>query len=237
MNETPPEKWFSIFGLVILAKTDFLAGAAFVISVITALISITAAGYQFYGFVRGARLELYPPDTGYIFFEMYANGIVATRVAGQITVTNSGDTGQNGVLGDVSVEIQVGSKKFNEHWFSFASISRKDTKLVIEPKESAHSVVVNGGSAVSQVVTFSSIARDCNPEGKGEAKCDGGADFVSDTDFLKALSPGQSLGLTFSASVPGKTHPLQARCAILITQDLITILAANDWYAARCYKK
>jgi hypothetical protein len=229
MIDDPPERWFSFFGLVVMRKTDLLAAAAFVISLSTAV-------YQFVGFMRGAQLEIYHPDTVYIYFDLYANGVIATRFGGQMTATNSGDTGQNGVLRELALEIQAGPKKFNEQWFSFATVSRKGTELSVEPKETAHSLVVNGGSAVSQMVTFSPRVRDCNPGNANvPTNCNDNSDYISDTEFLNALVPGKTMRLTFLGTIAGKNKTLQTSCSVFITQDLITILAANDWYAARCF--
>src|SRR4051794_40492617 len=89
-GDKPPEKWFSLFGLVVVRKTDLLAATAFALSA-------SAILFQLWEFMRGASPSIYYPDTVYVYFDRYANGITATRFAGQISFTNSGASGHNTV--------------------------------------------------------------------------------------------------------------------------------------------
>jgi hypothetical protein len=235
--------------LIVVRKTDLLAAAAFILSVST-------AAYQLWGFARGANVTLYHPDTVYIYFDLYANGITATRFAGQVSLINSGEAGQNAIVRDLSLAIDVGATKFEEHWLSFAVVSRKSTALVIEPKESAHPLLVAGGSAVGQLVTFSPRVRDCGqhaselntrrrhrfvlrqnqPAGDGTNRepCSDTADYISDTSFLSELSARNRIKLKFSGTLVGSEKLLESSCSIAITPDLQSTLAENDWYAAKC---
>src|SRR4029078_4115529 len=106
-RHNPPENWFTFLGLVIVRRTDLLAGAAFVLSLSTVV-------YQAWQFVRGANPQMYHPDTVFVYFDQYANGVTGTRFAGQLSFTNDGEVGQNAIIRDVSLSARIGAKKIEE---------------------------------------------------------------------------------------------------------------------------
>lgn len=222
-----PEKWFSFFGLIVLRRTDLLAAAAFILSLSTIL-------YQTWNFMKGASPAIYPPDTLYVFFDRYPNGVTATRFAGQLSFTNGGEVGHNAIIRDVSANITVGSRKIEQYWLSFATVARRDTELDVQIKEAAHPFVINGGGAVSHMVTFSPRVKDCTTQIRGTADCQQGVDFVSDTEFLNILSQQKAFEVTFSGSIFDSRRKLDTKCMVSITEDLIQTMAKNNWYAARC---
>jgi hypothetical protein len=223
----PPERWFSLFGLVVVRRTDLLAAAAFVLSAST-------AGYQLWGFARGANVTLYHPDTVYIYFDLYANGVTATRFAGEVSFINSGEIGQNAIVRDLSLTIDVGTIKFEEHWLSFAEISRKETtKIDVKPKESAHPLLVPGGSAAGQLVTFAASISECDNSLATANSCNETLNYVSDIAFLRELSSGHQIQLKFKGTLIG-SKVVENSCTIRITEDMKLTLAGHDWYAAKC---
>lgn len=226
IGSDPPEKWFSFLGLVIVRRTDLLAAVAFTLS-------ISTISYQAWQFLRGANPAIFPPDTLYVYFDRYANGIIATRLAGQISFTNKGDTGHNAIIRDVSATITLGPRTINENWLSFAAVTRRDTALSLDIKETAHPVVVNGGSASSYMITFSPRAKDC-PVVDRAPSCNQAAEFVSDTEFLTLLSQEKKATVTFVAQVFDSKQSLKTLCTISITDDMFRTMAKNDWYATRC---
>ncbi|GIQ77094.1 hypothetical protein [Bradyrhizobium sp. RD5-C2] len=227
VDNSPPEKWFTILGLIIVRRTDLLAATAFVIS-------LSTLSYQLWQFAKGSNPIIYPPDTLYVFFDRYPNGVTATRIAGQLSFTNSGEAGHNAVLQDVSATIKLGERTIEEYWLSFGTVTRRDTEFTLEVKEAAHPFVVDGGGAVSHMVTFSPRVRDCVPQVSTTVTCQQGADFVTDIDFLKLLAPQKTLNVTFTGRVLGSSRTLKGNCSTSITDDFMQTLAKNDWYAARC---
>ena len=226
-SNPPPEKWFTLFGLVVVRRTDLLAAAAFALS-------ISTISYQLWQFVRGANPAMYHPDTVYVFFDKYANDVVATRFAGGVSFTNNGDAGHNAVIRDVSTTITVKNRTIEQYWTSFVTVSRRETELFTDIKESAHPVVVSGGSASSYTMTFSPRVRSCNLESRNNSACNPAADFVSDVEFLNLLSPNTTTNLKFNATVFNSRRNLESICTISVTDDMILTLAKNDWYSARC---
>jgi hypothetical protein len=221
--DKPPEKWFPLLGFVVVRKTDLLAGAAF-------LLAISAAAIQVVEYYRGARPLIFHPDTVYVYFDTYANNAVVTRIAGQISFTNTGALGRNAIIRDVAATIGVSAKTIEEHWQSFALVTRVGTVLQVEPKEAAHPLVVEGGNAGSQTVTFSPRVIDC----AGRTPCNVNENYASDTDFLGLLHANTKIGMKFVATTFESKLTLESSCDITITDDFIKILAENSWYAASC---
>jgi hypothetical protein len=223
----PPERWFKLLGLVVVTKTDLLAAAAFFLAVSTAI-------YQGWQFINGADVALYHPDTVYVFFDRYASRRVVTRFAGQISLTNTGAQGRDAILRELSMTISVGGKKFSERWTSFALVSRKGDRLSVEPKETAHPVPVNGGSAISHTISFAPVNRTCERPVKNEGSCNADADFVSDDDFLGLIQTNDRVDLTFVGTLFKSNRILTSMCTIEVTPRLRQMLPENDRFPAQC---
>jgi hypothetical protein len=218
-----PEKWFPLFGLVVVRKADALAAAAF-------LLAAWATGIQILDYLRGARPQLFHPDTIYVYFDRYANNIVATRIAGQISFTNDGAQGHSAIIRDVTATIEFGGRSIEQHWQSCALVTRVGTAVRADPKEAARPLVVEGGSASSQTVTFSPRIVDCT----GRNSCDATQNYVSDIDFLNLLKTDTKISLSFVATIFNTAAVTKSNCQIQVTEDLLKTLAENDWYAASC---
>jgi hypothetical protein len=177
---------------------------------------------------------MYHPDMLYVFFDQYVKGITATRIAGQISFTNKGDAGHNAIISDLSAVINVGGKSIEENWLSFATITGIDTQLKFEIKGSVHPVVVEGGNASSYMVTFAPQMRDCSANAHDVPACNRTQEYVSDVDFIKALSGSKSLTVTFEGSLVDSGTKLKSTCAASITDEMIRTIAMNNWYGAKC---
>ena len=229
--ERPPERWLSFLGFVIVAKADLLAAAAFLLS---------AAGliYQFSAWISGPKPSLYTPDVAYIFFDAYANNRVVTRLAGQVSLVNSGAMGHDTIVRSLEVTIEANGQPITvQNWMSFASVTRKDRDLVVTPLEAAHPFPVNAGSAVSRMVSFAPGDIACYATSNSSSVapgCDPDKWFVSDSDFLNRIAGASELRLTFSASIVGSSVPVKATCTVASGMGLLQYLAENNWFAARC---
>ena len=227
--EKPPERWLSFLGFVIVAKADLLAAAAF-------LLSVVGLVYQFSAWVRGPKPSLYAPDVVYVFFDAYANNRVVTRVAGQLSLVNSGAMGHDAIVRSIEATVVVrGQPVTVQNWMSFASVTRKERDLVVTPLESAHPFPVNAGSAVSRMISFAPGDIACFA-GAGPAApgCDPDKWFVTDSDFLNRIAGASELRLDFSAAIVGLDQPVKASCTMAAGTGLLQYLAENNWFAARC---
>jgi hypothetical protein len=91
------------------------------------------------------------------------------------------------------------------------------TQFSVEPKEATHPLVVNGGSALGQTVTFSPSARDCTFEQAASANsCDDTSDYLTD---VVALGLGRRGGgresLPHSAMGNAGAQGPQGECVIV----------------------
>jgi hypothetical protein len=113
-------------------------------------------------------------------------------------------------------------------------VTRSDTELLFEIKESAHPVVIEGGGATSYLVTFSPQVKDCAEKSPKLVNCNQAADFLSDTDFINELYVSPNIVVKFIGKVFDSRTELMTSCRASVTSDMITTIAMNSWYAARC---
>lgn len=218
----PPEPAFAFLGLTIVRKTDLLAATAFLLAAITTI-------YQFWGFVRGAELAMYPPDRVVLLFDKMADGRTIARLAGDLTLINSGQPGRDAVLRDVDAVLSLDGKPLSrQRWLSFARITRDGDKLSIVPEASAHPLQVAGGATISQTVSFAPRPEDCG----GTAPC--AANYIGWDDFIARLLAAKRLRIDFEARTFGSNALLRARCEITVSEALVFNLSANGWHSAAC---
>ena len=80
-----------------------------------------------------------------------------------------------------------------------------------------------------------SFAPQETPCAKGQ-RCNGEANFVDDLTFLKVLGEGDSIELTFEIQYVGRRDKQKVGCRIPISPGLVTYLAENSWFTARCIR-
>jgi hypothetical protein len=224
-DDKVPEKYFNFLGLVIVRKADLLAATAFVLATGSAL-------YQAGGYLRGARLSTFAPDAVLLFFDHYSDGASVARLAGQVTFINAGQQGRDGTIREAWVDVAGLGFTYRQYWTSFPSIEREDESLDVEQVEDAHPLQIAGEGTVSKLVGFAPRLDLCAPADN----CNVNNRFISDTEFLGLLinNVGKSIQVTFGATSFQSGSVAPSLCRVAITQALITYLAANDWYMARC---
>jgi len=228
----PPEHWFRFFGMVVIRKTDLLAGVAFVLAV-------TTTAYQLASVLSGPNPVLYHPETVYIFFDTSASQSTSARVAGQVALTNNADVGRSGIVKSVAVAMKVGTKTIQQPWLSFAKMYREGTVLHLEPKEFAHPLVIPGGSAESEMIAFASRVRDCvvRPAGQAAEPCEPYADYMSDDQFMSEIMTAEAIELTFTATLFDSSKKLESTCLVPITSRVKAVMAVNEWISVTCFTK
>jgi hypothetical protein len=220
-----PEKYFNFLGLIIVRKADLLAATAF-------LLAAGSTVYQMGGYLWGAHLKAFAPDPVAIYFDHYSDGEIVTRVAGQLTFTNSGQVGRNGTVREAWVDLSGAGLAIREYWASFPKLSRDGEALKIDAVDYAYALQVAGQTTVSKLTAFAPSMNSC----KGRSGCKVDSQFMSDVNFLSYLSlhVGKSLTLQFQATTFEGVAVTPATCEIPITDALITYLGANDWYMTTC---
>jgi hypothetical protein len=220
-----PELYFRFFGMIFVRKADLLAAAAFILA-------IGSAMYQVGGYLWGAHLHIYAPDRVLIFFDRYADQQVVTRVAGQLTFTNTGHQGRNGTVRDVWVDLTGPGLSTRQHWISFPKITRDGERLNIDQVEDAYPLLVPGEGTVSKLMGFAPRVDDC----RDRPGCAATSQYLSQSRALAALAAhiGSALRLEFHAATFQHGALKADTCEVRVTETLVTYLAANDWYMARC---
>ena len=226
-----PERWVSFLGFVLATKSDLLAAAAFLLS----LISVT---YQASLWLKGPSPSVYPPDLVYVFFDKYANNRTVVRFASQLSFVNTAEAGHDAIVRDISLEITAKGFDNIQEWLSFVTVQRDGTRLLVAPKEAAHPFPVVAGGAVSNTVSFAPVEQSC-PQVEVKSieenkSCDSDRYFVSDTDFLQKVGDIDALNLKFTVRFVGFSRAFVAFCTIQIGVAFRQYMSENDWFAARC---
>lgn len=218
----PPERYFSILGFIIVRKADLLAATAF-------LLALASTLYQLFGFLSGAQVHIFAPDSVAIFFDKYGDNSTVTRFAGQVTFTNNGQTGRNAAIRAAFVDVTVANRHFRQMWHAFGQIKRDRDALAFEPIADAYPLEVPGGGTISEMTAFAPEDRDCR-------NCQVHSNYINDTDFVKLLekSQGGTIRLSFAARTFQHSKLAPSVCEIRITQNLTKVLTENDWYIAHC---
>ena len=231
-SDKPPERWVSLFGFVIVTKSDLLAAAAFLLSLITVV-------YQFSSWVRGPAPSVYPPDVMYVFFDQYANNRTIVRFAAQLSFVNTAEAGHDAIVRDITLqESAKDDLSIKQQWLSFVTIQRDRTRLMVVPKEAAHPFPIIAGGAMSNTVSFAPLEQACLRSVNGSPKapiavaCDSDQYFVTDIDFLNKIADIDALTLQFSARIVGSGRPLVTSCTLPVGVALRQYLAENEWFAA-----
>ena len=223
-NEKAPERYFNFLGLVIVRKADLLAATAF-------LLAAGSTSYQVGGYLLGARLSTFAPAKVLVFFDHYSDGEIVTRFAGQLTFTNTGAIGRSGTIREAWIDVKGAGINLRQYWISFPEFARQEEGMKLEHAQEAFPLEVPGEGTVSKFTAYAPRVEciegpDCVPT----------QGYVSDTSFLKVLSAnvGGAVVLTFRANTFQGKDVAPSSCKLPITTELITFLAANDWFLGRC---
>jgi len=222
----PPEPYFQLFGFVLVRKADVLAATAF-------LLALLSTAYQFSGYLMGPRVRQFPPDRILIYFDKYPDGSVATRFAGQTTFSNAGLSGHGATIKDVILTVNGPGIQVRQRWNSFAVAERHDWHLSIKPQADAAALQVPGEQTLSRLITYAPAAERCALL----QKCKSSFPTPDDTVFLHAIDGhvGGSLTFTFASSTFEGSGIESVSCDVVLTAELVTALAASDWYLAPCF--
>jgi hypothetical protein len=217
-------KPLSFLGLKVQRKTDVLAATAFVLA-------LTGTLFQFYGFVRGARVSLYAPEFVTIFFDTYPNGDTVTRIAALMSYVNSGEATYGAIIRREKVEFAIGSSKYEQLWQSFQDIDREGASIVFKNGASAKPVPIPGASAISHSTVFAPRPVTCST---GEGQCSMFLNYIGKSDFIRSFGSHAEIVFDFSAQVLGSRSELRESCIVSLDSGLLALLMMNNWYYAIC---
>jgi len=209
-------------------KTDILALTSF-------LLSLCAIGSQFFGYVRGARVELFPPTV--VVLNSYKDDADGTRfllVEATMTYANRGETEYNDVEMQETLRFTApdgravtfsGLNNFDASWPD----DKDPNKLKLKDEKDAHPEVIPGRSAISHGTEFSAFNPQC-----AKQPCTENYITLDQAlyDYLK--KPGV-LELTFESKLLLDKKPHLARCRIDLAQVNVTLLQQRGWESVNCY--
>jgi hypothetical protein len=214
----------SVLGLLVARKTDILALTAF-------LIALFGTSFQLYNFARGARIELFHPNTVVIFSDPYPDATFV-RVSGPMSYVNSGDGAYAGIVGTEFVVLQVGERQIQLEWQSFGRVERNGDSLRRIIESDARPTVIGGNSSTSHSTAFAPQPVRCGP---ADRSCQPLRNYMTDAQFLGQLVSSEVLNLTFGATIVGEQTVLRSRCTIEISPSFRASFARDGWFAARCW--
>ena len=139
-----------IFGIEIERKTDILAAAAF-------LMSLLGIAGQVALFLRGPDIQLFTPDQILLFGIENPDGKIYTRVSSKMVYRNAGSPGYHDTIKKEYVTFKIGDIEYKLLWDEFIdSYPDKENKkkLIPERKSEAVPVQVNAGMVQTHETLF-----------------------------------------------------------------------------------
>jgi hypothetical protein len=107
-----------IFGIEVDRKTDILALAAFLISLVGILSQVQA-------FVQGPNVQLFGPEQIMLVTSKYGNKAKFMRVAARMAYVNRGARGYYDIVKREGVSFHLGRNKYSQFWQAFLGPDRK----------------------------------------------------------------------------------------------------------------
>jgi hypothetical protein len=197
-------------GLQIARKTEFLALAAFVLS-------ISGVLWQIMNFARGAVVRVFPSDQ----ILMTSTDKLGRNYSGQgnllaltatMTYVNEGDVGHNAIIRRENIQFALPDRQVEHQWYQFVSSDIEDDKLSVKRVSEARPFPVNAGSAISHETLFTAWEIDCQ---SGQKSCN--LAFKTSSDI-------------YSGS------PVSATCEVRVRDWEIPILENEQWLVAVCHE-
>jgi hypothetical protein len=223
---------WNFFGLQVARKTEFIALAAFALS-------ITTLAWQIVNSTLGAVVKLFPTDQVVItavdkLGRNYPGQPDLLALIARMAYVNQGDTGHNAVVQREYVHFLLGNRQIEQRWYEFGSSDVQDGKLTFLRDSDARPFPLNAGSASSHETLFAAWEVDC--EGKPSAKCDPSANFVTWEDFLKIIKSTRQISLDTTADI-FPDQRVSAGCLVQLRDWEIAVLETDQWLSAACIPK
>lgn len=216
-------------------KTNVLALTSF-------LLSLIAIGNQFYGYLLGARVELFAPAV--IVLSEYDHGTKAAparflAIEAVMTYANKGQIGYNDVvkretvsfMGPAGQPVLLTWNDFLEG--STADPQNPDRKIYASIKPASPRVIA-ARDAISHETRFVAFNEEC-PD--SQAQDCSGKNFVPVDEALFRYLAGQpdAIEFKFTADLYGDEQPRHAACRILTRQIDMEAYRRRGWISLNCY--
>jgi hypothetical protein len=217
--------WLRIFRLELHRKTDFLAFAAF-------LLSLGGILYQILLFTRGADIVQFPPEQ-ILFFTDRNNNVDYVHVGAQVSCINQGKGDKNAVLKLARVIFDLGGKTYELKWATFEEYSGvgNELKHSANPRPATPKVIKSGEGFTEEVHFAPRTERVANQNDLAKYK-----NYVSLDRFISELEKLEQLEVRIITEFYG-LRDKEAKVYIQITPVFIQALKSNKWYAPSCWER
>ena len=208
------------FGFVIERKIDFLAAAAF-------LLSLSAIIWQVWNWYQGAEISLFPPDQITIVSSSKAGGrqpgepLLVRFVAPVIYANQASQEYSASVLREY-INVVIGDCKFKQRWYQFVSVDLDNNGLVTTKKDDARPFPVRGGSSVSHetLFTYSGDLNDCSGQNINPNDWN---------EFNSRLSKAPKITVMTSADLTNGRTLQSSACTVTLFVNQIQDLSKREW--------
>lgn len=225
------ESLWNFLGLQVARKTEFIALAAFALS-------ITTLFWQIVNSTVGAVVKMFPTDQVVItavdkLGRNYPGQANLLALIARMAYVNQGDTGHNAVIRREYMHFSLGNRHIEHRWYEFGSSDVQDGRLIFVRDSDAHPIPINAGSAISHETLFAAWEIDC---GQTPQECDPAGNFVKWDDFLATIKITKQISLNTSAEIY-PDQQVAAGCLVRLRDWEITVLESEQWLSAACVEK
>jgi hypothetical protein len=221
------DSW-SVLGFLISRKIDFVAFAAF-------LLSIGALGFQISAYLKGAELKLLPPDQVFMRKDTsYSDKIPRALFGASLIYANSGEKGYSAIVRRELMYVTIGGKDFEQGWDEFVTYDGFNPKK----NEPVKPFSIDGGDSKSHQTAFVPWPKRCGAAVQGA--CDVLENHVHWDDFINELKrlvqAGQhEFGLKFAADLM-RGEKVTSSCKIEIDIPTIGAIEQLGGYNPTCFE-
>lgn len=221
-------------GLELDRKTDIIALAAF-------MLALGGIVFQVYGFLRGARVTLFPPGQVTIMCYSYIAGDCTSNTPGEkyvrfatrMAYVNTGELPYNSIIKSEAISFNLSGQTYKQEWQEFRSFTAVGAKLQSKDEGIARPLPITGGSSLAHETYFAPHIQRCF--GQGTVPCTSGKNFLKFEDFLSELSKTGKIQFRLEATLYDKAKPLQVSCTADVDDKLINLLRTRGWSGPDCW--
>jgi hypothetical protein len=219
MAENDEKISIRFLGLLIERKTDFLAFAAF-------LISVGTLATQIAFFLKGPDVKLIPPRQVLINREQYSEKEHYVRLSAIMSYVNKGQPNYNDIIREELATMKIDKSVYELRWQSFISSDCTKDKLDITVKGNALPVPVIAGNVEAHETYFAPF----EPRTKGVPR---DKNFLAWKTFMEMIPKVNEIIFTFkSETFEGDKE--EVSCRVVVSDSLRKNLLNKGWAAPGC---
>ena len=220
-----------LIGIELEKRTDL-------ISFVALMLSILAVAWSIYGFLKGAKVNIYLDDQVLITKEDCGrgDGVKCLRLGTTVAFSNSGEIGYDAVIKKIVIALKfLDGAEYEQEWYEFVTFRKNENNNQLKKKDPVASAVplqISAQNALSRDIYFTPFRKRC---AAGETGCDEWHNYITWKDFLKKLKVGQNIEVTIIAQSLDNKILEKKSCKVDIDQHLIRMLNNPGWQSPSCW--